>query len=381
MDKPVIATSSSNKKRKRKTKNSVPTSSTSTNGHGGSGSSSTPKGPTGQNNPESHGNTIAPVEGAVNPLSHPPSTIEQFAVAGLSIDAPVPSSIYPGFPHKPIPKPRPPRSQQVDRRLDHVAERRARAAEPKKEENAHCFQAEVADAAATTDDEDESGDENKNGDKVASREARRAAYEKRFGPVLGIIRRSLREGEIARAQKAFALFLRSEFNGRAVDLRYAESWKLGLEILQAQGEVAERERWERWERRRTGINQEEEDEKDDGVDEEDEDKEEGVDEEDEEEAKYIFAKRRVADFLKNGRTWYSVLITRYPWYPSNQNLVSNVSSLVFYPTMFRFVLDCVWNNHALELKRLERLRGHRAVVADEGADKEDRDDDSMSILQ
>ncbi|KAK4211711.1 hypothetical protein QBC37DRAFT_389459 [Rhypophila decipiens] len=253
MDKPLIATSSSSSnKRKRKTENAVPTSSTSTNGHGGSGISSNPKGPTGRNNAKSHDNTIAPVEGTVNPFSHSPSTIEQFALAGLSIDNPVPSRIHPHFPHKPIPEPRPRQTQQfVDPRVEGVAERRAWAAKHKKDANAHFFQAEVDDAASiaatTTDDEDDaattSADENENEEEL------QVAHEKSFGPLLEIIRKSLTERDIVTAKMAFGLLINSEIGGRVVDLRYpgywdsgfVEYWKLGLEILQTEVEVAEQE--------------------------------------------------------------------------------------------------------------------------------------------
>ncbi|KAM7216208.1 hypothetical protein V8F06_008425 [Rhypophila decipiens] len=182
MDKPLIATSSSSSnKRKRKTENAVPTSSTSTNGHGGSGSSSNPKGPTGRNNAKSHDNTIAPVEG--------------------------------------------------------VAERRAWAAKHKKDANAHFFQAEVDDAATT------SADENENEEEL------QVAHEKSFGPLLEIIRKSLTERDIVTAKMAFGLLINSEIGGRVVDLRYpgywdsgfVEYWKLGLEILQTEVEVAEQE--------------------------------------------------------------------------------------------------------------------------------------------
>ncbi|KAM7222072.1 hypothetical protein V8F06_002577 [Rhypophila decipiens] len=336
MDKPRIATSSpsSRNKRKRKTENAVP-SSFSTNGHG---------------------NTIPLAEGTVNPFSHSPSTIEQFTLAGLSIDAPVPSSIYPHFPHKPIPG----------------------AAQPKKDENTHCVQAEadnVAAIVAATDDEDKSGGTKTN------EEALFNAYQKRFGVLLEIVRKGLDERDITMAKEAFWLFKTSEYNGRMVDLRYAwywdsgllgywgpgfiEYWKLGLKIIQLEGEVAEQERWERWECRRTGI----------GREEESKDEEDGVDEEDEEEARFIFAKRRMADLLKSGREYYSELIARYPW----NRLRSDVSSLVFYPAMFRFVLECVLDNHTLDCKRLERLR-NGMVVSDEEGD-EDCDNDSISIDQ
>lgn len=49
--------------------------------------------------------------------------------------------------------------------------------------------------------------------------------------VLAILHRCLLQGDYLRASRAWALLLRSEMNGRPMDVRYKERWGIGAEIL------------------------------------------------------------------------------------------------------------------------------------------------------
>lgn len=164
------------------------------------------------------------VAGSINPLSHTPSTLKQFGIAGLPDYEDVPSRLIPGFPHRPVPRlagqagQTPALTQPVDRD-DSVEE-------------------------ADQDDEDDSEDAqttatsdiNSGRRKSRNAQRKREAQEKHLGFLTAVILRSLEEGNIARAKRAFGLVRRAEIHGRPVDLRKNGLWSLGAEILMRDGE-------------------------------------------------------------------------------------------------------------------------------------------------
>lgn len=332
----------------------------------------------------------------INPLSHTPDTVKQFKIAGLSIDAPLPSKIYPGFPHRSIPPPRVKTSRNKWER----------------------FYSDEVDAGDTdsegygstnSQDESETGNEDGNNndliqvdagvsddeeeERIPGRRRRRRqspkqdqpqgrtkrsliqrepglaaaeraqAHQKHVGGLLQIIERGLMEGNITTAKRAFGLLVRSKVYGTPVDLRYADYWKLGLDILLREGEEEDNRRRKRRRRRLRlrkraqlsgnmgGQQEEEEDDETEGFDGEEED---GLgDDEDEEEVEYKFARRRAADVLTKVKGYYETLIKLFPY---NRLRPAALSSLFLYPAMFQFELNDVRTEYDQGLQRLERIR-------------------------
>ncbi len=138
---------------------------------------------------------------SINPLSHPPSLLQQFAVAGQPIDQALPSATYPAFPHRPLPAPR---------------------------------AASVADddGADESDDDPEQVRRKDLWDKSRVAVLRRnAQYDQQLGGLIGHVEKGLATGDVARAKRAFGLLVRSKIRGKLVDLRHNELWALGAEVL------------------------------------------------------------------------------------------------------------------------------------------------------
>lgn len=349
----------------------------------------------------------------LNPLSHTPNTVKQFVVAGLSVDAPVPSKVYAGFPHLAIPpRHRLQKQEQRQRKYAHFyssdltgdASGYESGADPcqfEDEDEEDEIEARVIDP--TTDDEhDENelsrtrfrsmapaagGHQNQQQQKKKKSKKRKpaelaaeraAAHKKHVGGLLQVIEKSLMEGKIATAKRAFALLVRSRIYGDKVDLRYGDYWKLGLDVLLREGEEEERRR----ERRRKKRKEQKDKGGDGGLhgalegsgeddlvlegqqhDENDDDDDD--DDEDEEEAEYKFARRRAANVLAKVKAYYETLIKLHPY---NRTRPNSVSALNFYPAMFQFELDDVRTEHGQGLERLERLR---RLGGSDGLDEED----------
>lgn len=164
------------------------------------------------------------IEGSINPLSHTPSTLKQFAVAGLPDYEDVPSRLIPGFPHRSVPRSATDfsRSQQ----LKHQIDRESSTEEEDEDED------ETEDAQTTA-----ASDVGIRQKKSRNAQRKREAQEHYLGFLTALIIRSLEEGNIARAKRAFGLVRRAEIHGRPVDLRKNGLWALGAEILMRDGEM------------------------------------------------------------------------------------------------------------------------------------------------
>ncbi|KAK6948501.1 hypothetical protein Daesc_010268 [Daldinia eschscholtzii] len=138
---------------------------------------------------------------SINPLSHTPDTLRQFAVAGLSPADETPSKTNPLFPHKPLR----PEGKESRRR------------------------------GTTTGKDDGSAAENAAAGDTASKQ--HAERLKHLSTLTAILHRCLAEGDIQRAKRAFGLLVRT----KDVDIRQAGLWAIGSEILMRDGEN-ERER-------------------------------------------------------------------------------------------------------------------------------------------
>ncbi|KAL2147830.1 hypothetical protein VTI28DRAFT_5602 [Corynascus sepedonium] len=220
----------------------------------------------------------APSDAVINPLSHPPETLRQFAVAGYPVNKPVPSKAHPGFPHR---APRPRKAHVGKSALDNVdddaeggdetatAFRSAQASDAdgeQDEEEDYYDTAGTTDADSgwrTTDGETTEG-ETDHHHQVTGERGRKAkgkgkgrgkgretsasvavdrrahAYRARVGWLTAVIRRCLAEGDVATAKRAFGLLLRARAYGRKVDLRWERYWEMGAEILMREGEAAKR---------------------------------------------------------------------------------------------------------------------------------------------
>ena len=163
-------------------------------------------------------------EGSINPLSHTPSTLKQFVVAGQPDYEDVPSRLIPGFPHRPVPR----QASQAEhsQRSKQPIDRASSADEDDQEDE------EDSDDAHTT----AASDANSRQRKSRNAQRKREAQEKHLGFLTAVILRSLEHGNIARAKRAFGLVRRAEIQGRPVDLRKDGLWTLGAEILMRDGE-------------------------------------------------------------------------------------------------------------------------------------------------
>lgn len=164
---------------------------------------------------------------AINPLSHPPSTLRQFAVAGLAQTEDLPSALLPGFPHRPLP----------------------RRAAPPGDEDAEAEAGPGSGAGGAGGSGGAGGGDAEPAEEEAaaarSRAEKRSAglerewriHEGEVGVVAAILRRSLAEGDLARARVAFGRLARSTVHGKPVDLRHGGYWAMGAEILMRDGEA------------------------------------------------------------------------------------------------------------------------------------------------
>ncbi|KAI0597029.1 hypothetical protein F4775DRAFT_272865 [Biscogniauxia sp. FL1348] len=153
--------------------------------------------------PEDAASSYLP-SGSINPLSHTPDTLRQFAVAGLSPEDELPSRLYPSFPHRPLPPEYPSRSRRNPRRTS-------------------------MPGTSTGESEVESGSR-----KEAAAVQQHSARLKHLNTMTAIMHRCLHEGDIARAKRAFGLLVQT----KEIDVRLNNLWAIGSEILMRAPEAA-----------------------------------------------------------------------------------------------------------------------------------------------
>ncbi|KAI1499344.1 hypothetical protein F5X99DRAFT_286005 [Biscogniauxia marginata] len=146
---------------------------------------------------------------SINPLSHAPDTLRQFAVAGLSPEDELPSKLYPSFPHKPLP-PEYPAGNIRKRRSTNIS--RISAGESEVE----------TDVTSVS---------NKREVTVQQHSARL----KHVNTITAIMHRCLSNGDITRAKRAFGLLVQT----KEIDIRLNNLWAVGSEILMRDGETAQ----------------------------------------------------------------------------------------------------------------------------------------------
>jgi hypothetical protein len=315
----------------------------------------------------------APSDAVINPLSHTPDTLRQFAVAGYPAEKPLPSKAYPGFPHRPA------RSKKYQSQTHRSSGAVLDEVDADAEENDADDIASSSEAAAgvprsgaasdadvetngedttasgwqttdfeTTDIDNDNTDHSASGRRRPGRGAgkrggqkkgeeidRRAhAYRARVGCLTAVIRRCLAEGDIATAKRAFGLLARAKVYGKKVDLRWERYWEMGAEVLMREGET----------RGPRGDGDEDGNGEGDGAGAvEWVGEEQGDDGQKEEER------------LGRLKAYYGYLIQQYPY--SKQHAASANSVLDFQVALFSAEMEAAYAAHRKGLERLQRDGG------------------------
>ncbi|RYP55063.1 hypothetical protein DL768_000379 [Monosporascus sp. mg162] len=155
--------------------------------------------------------------GVINPRSHPPDLLRQFAVAGLAPEEANPADKFPLFPHKALPP---------DRDGDSGGRRRRRSA---------------SRSGAETSDVDTDADAKADGNGVPAMLKHHSARLRHLSTMTAILHRCLSEGDIPRAKRAFGLLVQT----KEVDIRLGHLWAVGSEILMRDGEGEAEEQQQR----------------------------------------------------------------------------------------------------------------------------------------
>ncbi|RYP64775.1 hypothetical protein DL771_008629 [Monosporascus sp. 5C6A] len=148
--------------------------------------------------------------GVINPRSHPPDLLRQFAVAGLAPEEANPADKFPLFPHKALPP-------------DHGDDGGSRS-------RRRCRKASRGGAESGDGDADADAKADSNGVPVALKH--HSARLRHLSTMTAILHRCLSEGDIPRAKRAFGLLVQT----RDVDIRLNHLWAVGSEILMRDGE-------------------------------------------------------------------------------------------------------------------------------------------------
>ena len=285
----------------------------------------------------------------INPLSHPPSTLKQFLPAGNSSDAPLPSSVYPDFPHRPLPSS--PTSSH-SRAHSRSRSRSRRDSFASATYNSDFDDDRTTDAGTATADEwttdpdsisvTSTGKPYSSSSRGTKRDPVRSAakihkvHQKRVGALVAIIQRCLAEGDITLARRAFGLLVRADINGRKVDLRFGGFWEMGAEVLMRAGEDREHNHPLLLYEDGTQIGEEEEEEGEEG------------------DSKERRERKRLLRAAKNRdqvRAYYETLINLHPWSRLHPN---NMGALDFYPALFGFEMESCFAEHKYGVEELDR---------------------------
>ena len=310
----------------------------------------------------------------INPLSHRPNTLKQFVPAGLSPNEPVPTTQYPNFPHKALPRdygeskdvdstdPSEYEDEEIEEEAiteDDGGKLKAWRSSKKKGKNLRPRRRRRKIKRSAFSDTEGTGGETSMSEAEIARHRQREKREKRHnalvkeekirlthrkhvGALLAAIHRSLGEGNIARAEQGLQCLTRMDVYGKRVDLRYFRSWELGVEVLLRGGE-------ENTTKKKVSRGGEEDGDDDDKMGEEGVTKEEEEREKEKERARRI----RASENLARIRAFYMTLVHQYPWSRTHPN---RISAPDFYPALFALEMDGVYSEHVRGLDMLERRR-------------------------
>ncbi|KAK7981690.1 hypothetical protein PG996_009379 [Apiospora saccharicola] len=166
---------------------------------------------------------------SINPLSHSPDTLRQFAVAGLDPGEEVPSKVYPKFPHK-----------GISSRNNAFSFKRGGANNNRKKGGRMSALTSGSEADVDTDVSDNNNRRGRNDsrkdldgeDDDDGFQMNYSARMRHLSTLMAIMHRCLHEGDIPRAKRAFNLLIRT----KDVDVRVNGLWNIGVEILMREGE-------------------------------------------------------------------------------------------------------------------------------------------------
>jgi len=190
---------------------------------------------------------------SINPRSYPPNVLKQLSRAGLDASDALPSEWIPQFPHRSLPRdpffatsgsragPRSAsrprsrsRSRSQSRPRSKSVGRRWRQSSAELESDRYFYTKHGDSSEPETKDETGAESSGREGNPWKSKVLRNDHH---THTLAAIIHRSLNDGNVARAKRAFAALLRSDANGYPVDLRQNSYWALGAEILMREGET------------------------------------------------------------------------------------------------------------------------------------------------
>lgn len=167
---------------------------------------------------------------SINPLSHSPDTLRQFAVAGLDPGEEVPSKVYPKFPHK-----------GISPRNNAFSSRRGGSNNSNRKKGGRMS---ALTSGSEADVDTDVSDSNNRGGRDSSTkdpsdeedndgfQMNYSARMRHLSTLTAIMHRCLHDGDIPRAKRAFNLLLRT----KDVDIRVNGLWNIGVEILMREGE-------------------------------------------------------------------------------------------------------------------------------------------------
>ncbi|RYP91730.1 hypothetical protein DL770_002171 [Monosporascus sp. CRB-9-2] len=255
--------------------------------------------------------------GVINPRSHPPDLLRQFAVAGLAPEEANPADKFPLFPHKALPP---------DSDADGGSKRRRRS-------------------GAESSDVDTDADAKADSSGVPATLKHHSARLRHLSTMTAILHRCLSEGDIPRAKRAFGLLVQT----RDVDIRLNHLWAVGSEILMRDGEGEAEEQQQQQRGQAIG----------------------GGDREGRAEAEGDEATRRwgSAANVDRVRTYFENLIQQHPHDPHRPHLTS---ALDFWPVLFGIE---IYNIHAEFRGALRRL----AVADEEDDDGDDEGGSGLEV--
>lgn len=262
-----------------------------------------------------------------NPLSLTPAEVVQYRLAGLELDEEIPD--VKGWPHRGLPSEQPIASKR-NLKVDLKGKGRE-------------WMNETGYNNQSLGDEDDA--EVKTVEAAEEREGRGPRLRLQHLAVLtAILQRCLLEGDIPRANRAWAMLIRAQVGGQGIDLRGSGYWAIGAELLMRSGETAPARK------QRRNID----------MDKDDEGSRQKQDDRSEAEQKGM---RRwgTADGLEKTKDYYERLILQHPY---KRQFHGSVSALDFWPAM----VGC--EIYGIQYEQKESLR--------KIAEKEDSEDDEAA---
>ncbi|KAK8051129.1 hypothetical protein PG993_002514 [Apiospora rasikravindrae] len=174
---------------------------------------------------------------SINPLSHSPDTLRQFAVAGLDPEEEAPSKVYPKFPHKGISSRNAFSAKRGGNRKKGSGSSRRMSAltsgsEADVDTDASDSRGGKEDQHVSSKDQHGGGEEEEDGFQMNY-----SARMRHLNTLTAIMHRCLHDGDIPRAKRAFNLLVRT----KDVDIRVNGLWNIGIEILMREGEQSQQQ--------------------------------------------------------------------------------------------------------------------------------------------